>query len=745
MKKKYVWIIAAWFLMVVFYLTDAHAILKGDVNDDQQVTMADVILSLQSSMAEGPPGTFVHIAADVNGDNRIGLTEALFGLEIIAGVRLHPDIDDDNDGYTENQGDCNDRSGSVYPGAVEICGDGIDQDCDDTDSTCVPETLYVFEDFNSGAGGFIWIDSYFTVDNDRFLFTGDGTGYVYLSPWNGGPNPSTDYYAEPGDSNYFDDFHVSVNAYWHGGSSDWPYGISFCQKKNARGGVDWISFWITKNGFYSIDMFVDGNYQPLVETKRSFLLFIDDRPNKLAVQKQDNLFRFFINDDEVEKGLVDNFSGGSVGVAATGPVLASFDDYTVTNPYQGELVIPSAGYVGKRNELIYQAMTSTYLWYDHVPAINFQDYESADALINDLKYDDLDRWSYVVTQKEFYDFFQQGEYIGLGIGLAFISLDEIALTYVYENSPAKVAGLKRGDIILEINGKTIFEILSRNIWDAVWGEDKEGVTVLLKIKTMEGDVFNHTLEKAVVNINAVVHHEIIQQNDVKIGYMVFNHFIGTAEAELNDVFSEFIAEDIRELVLDLRYNGGGLIYLAQLLASLIAGDFVDDEIFMNVVHNDQYQIWDYEYHFEKPSNVLNLNRLVVITQEGSCSASELLINSLKPFINVTTIGDSTCGKPVGMYGYDFLDLHISHIEFQITNADDAGSYFQGISPDCPAEDDLTRQFGDVEELSLKEALFYINNGMCSSEQAQRMALLKKDKPETEISIMQGFRREIGAF
>jgi carboxyl-terminal processing protease len=140
---------------------------------------------------------------------------------------------------------------------------------------------------------------------------------------------------------------------------------------------------------------------------------------------------------------------------------------------------------------------------------------------------------------------------------------------------------------------------------------------------------------------------------------------------------------------------------------------------------------------------LNLDRVIVITSEQTCSASELVINCLKPFIDVVLVGSNTCGKPVGMIGYDLFDKHISPIEFKTVNADGEGDYFDGIPPTCDSEDDLMKQFGDEEESSLAEALNYVRNGSCTSDSLAAKTV-KVKRPRKEVP-MRGFRKEIGAF
>ena len=167
-------------------------------------------------------------------------------------------------------------------------------------------------------------------------------------------------------------------------------------------------------------------------------------------------------------------------------------------------------------------------------------------------------------------------------------------------------------------------------------------------------------------------------------------------------------------MLDLRYNGGGLVDVAVHLASLIGGARTNGQVMLNYVHNDKIgPILNKTTRFSNPQQALNLQRLVVITTRGSASASELVINSLRPFIPVTIVGDNTYGKPVGQYGLRFCEKVLYPVAFSIKNANLEGDFFDGLAVDCAAGDDYTKQLGDPAEASFAEALTFIRTGACS--------------------------------
>jgi C-terminal processing protease CtpA/Prc len=136
---------------------------------------------------------------------------------------------------------------------------------------------------------------------------------------------------------------------------------------------------------------------------------------------------------------------------------------------------------------------------------------------------------------------------------------------------------------------------------------------------------------------------------------------------------------------------------------------------INWVHNDRIgPLANRVTRFnDTPEQTLNLQRLVVITTRASASASELIINSLRPYMPVAVIGDTTYGKPVGQYSLNFCEKVLVPVAFSLKNVNDEGDFFDGIAPTCTAPDDITHQLGDPAEASYAEALTFLRTGACS--------------------------------
>jgi carboxyl-terminal processing protease len=231
--------------------------------------------------------------------------------------------------------------------------------------------------------------------------------------------------------------------------------------------------------------------------------------------------------------------------------------------------------------------------------------------------------------------------------------------------------------------------------------------------------------KRLVTIPTVSLTRAYDVNGRKVGYISFKNFVQPSFDALDAAFTELRAREVNELVLDLRYNGGGLVTVAQYLASLIGGVRTNGQVFAEYFHNDRNTFRNRTLRFQPTSNPLTLDRLVVITTRASASASELVINALRPFMPVLVIGDRTYGKPVGQYVINFCDKVLAPVSFTLRNANREGDYFDGIPPTCTAPDDLNTALGDPQEGSLREALAVIATGQCSAPPTSALAPSRK--------------------
>ncbi|HVK96472.1 MAG TPA: S41 family peptidase, partial [Flavisolibacter sp.] len=236
------------------------------------------------------------------------------------------------------------------------------------------------------------------------------------------------------------------------------------------------------------------------------------------------------------------------------------------------------------------------------------------------------------------------------------------------------------------------------------------------------------LSKSSFTSNAVLHRNVLNVGGKKVGYLVFNQFFGQpSRNELGQAFTQFQNENINELIVDLRYNPGGSVQTQDTLANLIAPLSANNQtmyqyIFNSTLQNNQHQLLRKKLgygnmfsasantvKFQKAGN-LNLSRVFFIVSKNSASASEMLINNLKPYMDVKVIGETTYGKPTGFFPIPVFEFDIYPTSFKTVNKSGNADYYNGFVPDRVTPDGVNKNWGDVEEPSLAAALRFISTG-----------------------------------
>jgi len=366
-----------------------------------------------------------------------------------------------------------------------------------------------------------------------------------------------------------------------------------------------------------------------------------------------------------------------------------------------------------QNLYVREVMTDLYLWYDHIPGVDPGEYDSPESYLEAIRFRPLDTtFSYVTSRAESDAFFSSSQFIGFGLSTAIVDAD-MRILQVFPESPAEEAGLSRGDRIQQINGRPVAALIQTGEIDSAFGPSEIGVEAAVTFLDASGTRREARMVKRLVTIPTVSLTRVYEQAGRRIGYIFFRNFVEPSDAALDAAFDELNAVGIDDLVLDLRYNGGGLVSVAQHLASLIGGTRTRGQVFAEYFHNDKNMFRNRRLRFAAQPNAATLERLIVITTRASASASELVINSLRPFMPVVVIGDRTYGKPVGQYQVGFCDKLLAPVSFMLRNANGEGSYFDGLPVDCAAADDAEHQLGDPQEASLREAMTFAVTGACS--------------------------------
>lgn len=365
-------------------------------------------------------------------------------------------------------------------------------------------------------------------------------------------------------------------------------------------------------------------------------------------------------------------------------------------------------------DLLYGLMLDWYYWYKVMPAVDPDDFTDAASLLNAMMYKKYDRWSFVTDYESFTSYYE-GNFVGHGIRIGLDTDNKARIAMIYERAPLYSVGVRRGWIVKSVNGTDIAALLAaRNYtaYNAVMQPATAGITNNFVFTKPDGTDLSVSSTKATFSVNSVLKYDTLHLEAGVTGYLAFEAFIEPSFDELEEAFAFFKVNDIKDLILDLRYNSGGMLDVATNLASYIAGNANAGKIFTRSDHNDRHTDENSSVLLKSTGYSLNLSRLVVITTRETASASENVINGLLPYVDVTCIGDSTGGKPVGMYAFNDNQKKFifAPITFKLVNADNQGDYFDGIIPFQYAPDDITRDFGDRQELSMSAAIAYLEGG-----------------------------------
>jgi C-terminal processing protease CtpA/Prc len=393
----------------------------------------------------------------------------------------------------------------------------------------------------------------------------------------------------------------------------------------------------------------------------------------------------------------------------------------------------------------------TYYWYNQVPKLDpfSSSYDSADVLLNQMKTyatnpntgKPYDKYSFLDKTGEVAGEIQQGVAGDLGMQVTY-ARDASNKTYLYvlfadKNSPAGKVGVTRGWEITAINGDNNISYDGSNgpnvtkVINAVYNDASSSFT----FKKPDGTSVTNTLAKTVYDINPVLFDSVYNVGGKSVGYFVFNTFSsvykddGSAsltQQELNRVFSKFEGANVVDVIVDLRYNGGGSVATSEYIDSLLAPASVKGKVMYSYLYNDKLtaQIAAQPDFLQKQvlfngGGSLNLSHVFFIGTGNTASASELTLNNLKPYLDIKLVGDTTYGKPVGFFGISISDFpngkekHLADlyaINFETRNADGHGGYFNGLIPDQLASDFVNVPWGSPNDDNLAKIFKYISTG-----------------------------------
>lgn len=420
-----------------------------------------------------------------------------------------------------------------------------------------------------------------------------------------------------------------------------------------------------------------------------------------------------------------------------------------------------------------------YLWYREVPDLDPASLATADyfdrlkTLAVTPSGRPKDKFHFVYDTAQWQASSQAG--IEVGYGAQWMILEgvpprRIVVAYTEPNSPATSVNLSRGAEVLRaddvdaVNDDTSAGVDTLN---AAFFPATAGESHTFTIRDASGGTRSITMSAASVTSAPVQFVKTITTNTGLVGYLLFNDHIATSEPALVDAINTLASAGVVDLVLDIRYNGGGYLDIASELAYMIGGSRTTGQTFERLGFNDQHPTTNpvtgqalapTPFHtttqFLSPTGqtlpTLNLPRVYMITGSNTCSASEAIINGLRGVdVEVYQIGSTTCGKPYGFYPQDNCGTTYFSIQFQGLNAKNFGDYSDGFSPSntvgvhgvdlpgCSVADDFSNQLGDEGERKLSAVLAYrlSNNQTCPAASGFGSNVLTK--PGQSLSAAEG--------
>ncbi|MBC7849107.1 MAG: hypothetical protein H7Y31_05195 [Chitinophagaceae bacterium] len=383
---------------------------------------------------------------------------------------------------------------------------------------------------------------------------------------------------------------------------------------------------------------------------------------------------------------------------------------------------PDPGPGSTRNKLkdsVLDISKEVYLWYSQIPAtFDPQSYSDPDKIMTAIRAyskengftNPVDRWSFAATQAE-WDNVSGGIAKDFGMNVFFKEEGDLRIRAVEAASPAGAAGIRRGWRMTKFNGSSNVTTGNANaIVDAVYYSNASTFT----FQKPDGSLVDVALTAASYQENPFALDTVYSVGAGKAGYIVFNSFLGDTtaiNAKFASVFNKFNTAGVTDVIVDLRYNGGGYVSLQDKFANYLINNAGNNGVMMNQQFNDKLaSFYNSTTKFNKLGS-LNLSRIFFIVSNNTASASELLINNLKPYMSVKIVGPSNSyGKPVGYFPIEAGDWYVFPVSFRSTNKNGEGSYFNGFAPDKVAADGLDKDWGNKDEASLASILKYIGTG-----------------------------------
>jgi carboxyl-terminal processing protease len=418
----------------------------------------------------------------------------------------------------------------------------------------------------------------------------------------------------------------------------------------------------------------------------------------------------------------------------TTPVVTTPVKLPTASSLQNLCAAPRAGTADKQGTLeqekayLRSFVDETYLWYKDVPNINPLSYATPQTYFDALKTPAktpsgraLDEFHWSVTEASF-DQQEAGIEEGYGIQWATAKSSPPRDWVVANMEPDSPGGkvFKRGDKLKSVDGE---DFVNGGDVDKLNGGLFPSKLAPHTFEVIRGSqTLSFTITPALVSTTPVRYTKVIDTPTGKVGYVYFDDHIAKSEALLITAFNTLKSQGAKDLVLDLRYNGGGLISIASRISYMISGNNTTGKNFNNLVYNDKRTADNFSFPFYSYASsdnggatlpTLDLKKVTVLVGGGTASASEAIINGLRGVdVEVTLIGETTRGKPYGFVPQDNCAWVYYTVQFKGENNKGFSDFADGFAPTCTVKDDYTKDLGDVTEKRFAAALQYRDSRTC---------------------------------